>query len=134
MFHVPERYRFMDQGHRLHSTPENGNNGLFIIPFKAKKSGQKLRMCVVCGDEAGWEHVSVSIKNENMEDTNRCPTWEEMCHVKNLFWDSEDCVIQYHPPESEYVSMHHYTLHLWRKVGSEFETPPDIMVGLNLKR
>lgn len=35
---------------------------------------------------------------------------------------------QFHPPESEYVNNHPSCLHLWRKIGSEFETPPKILV------
>ncbi len=65
----------------------------------------------------GWEHVSVSY-------SNRCPTWEEMCRVKDIFWYDNECVVQFHPPKSEYVNNHPYCLHLWRKCGSEFELPP----------
>ena len=36
---------------------------------------------------------------------------------KALFWDEDDCVIQYHPPRSEYVNNHQNCLHLWRPIG-----------------
>lgn len=66
----------------------------------------------------GWEHVSVSY-------SNRCPTWEEMCRVKDIFWYDNECVVQFHPPKSEYVNNHPCCLHLWRKsAGNEFELPP----------
>lgn len=65
----------------------------------------------------GWEHVSVSLKN-------RCPTWEEMCMVKDIFWGEEECVVQFHPPKSESVNAHPYCLHLWKKIGETYETPP----------
>jgi len=71
----------------------------------------------------GWEHVSVSLRN-------RCPTWEEMCIVKDIFWSDDECVVQYHPPKIEYVNCHPYCLHLWKKTGDEFETPPKIFVGI----
>lgn len=77
---------------------------------------------VIASDGMGWEHVSVSLPS-------RCPTWEEMCYIKNLFWDETDTVIQYHPPKSEYVNAHPYCLHLWRKIGYEFPLPESIMVG-----
>lgn len=70
-----------------------------------------------------WEHVSVSIIDEN-----RCPTWEEMCFIKNLIWDMEECVIQYHPPESLYVNNHPYVLHLWKPLEEEIPMPPKIFV------
>jgi hypothetical protein len=83
--------------------------------------GQILR--VIASDQFGWEHVSVSRKD-------RCPTWEEMCQIKDLFWDDTDCVVQYHPPRSEYVNNHPHCLHLWRQVGCNFPMPPSIMVGV----
>lgn len=69
----------------------------------------------------GWEHVSISHKE-------RCPNWEEMCFVKDLFWDPEECVIQFHPPKSEYVNYHPYCLHLW-KPPFEVPLPPSILIG-----
>lgn len=65
-----------------------------------------------------WEHVSVRVA-----DGARCPTWDEMCFVKSTFWEPEDCVVQYHPPESDYVDVNKYVLHLWRAVGVELPRP-----------
>ena len=65
----------------------------------------------------GWEHVSASLRK-------RCPTWDEMCMMKDIFWEEEECVVQYHPPRSEYINCHPYCLHLWKKTGCSFETPP----------
>ncbi|MCR4532718.1 hypothetical protein NUV62_17465 [Acinetobacter venetianus] len=70
----------------------------------------------------GWEHVSVSLPA-------RCPTWEEMCFIKSLFWGEDDCVIQYHPPKSDYVNNHQYCLHMWRPIEQSLPTPPSFMVG-----
>lgn len=54
------------------------------------------------------EHVSVVVSNK------RTPTWEEMCFVKDIFWDDTDEVIQIHPKKSEYCNLHTTCLHLWR--------------------
>lgn len=62
-------------------------------------------------------HVSVSLPR-------RCPTWDEMCLIKDIFWDEEECVVQFHPPRSQYVDTHPYCLHLWKKIGETYETPP----------
>jgi hypothetical protein len=70
----------------------------------------------------GWEHVSVSMRN-------RCPTWDEMCMIKDIFWDEEECVVQFHPPKSQYVNRYPHCLHLWKKIGEVYETPPKIFVG-----
>lgn len=66
-----------------------------------------------------WDHVSVSVQNGE-----RCPTWEEMCWVKSLFFDDDECVVQYHPPKSDYVNVHPFVLHLWRPTESVIPMPP----------
>ena len=114
-FHVPNKYRV--RSGVAASTDENGNNGCFALPLK---HGQAVM--VVASDGMGWEHVSVSRRD-------RCPTWDEMCQVKAMFWDDEDCVVQYHPPKRDYVNIHPYCLHLWRQVGIEFPQPDSLMVG-----
>lgn len=114
-FRVPEMYRQLSG--RMASDSSNGNNGAFMVPHSTN-----VTLGVIASDGEGWEHVSVSLPN-------RCPTWEEMCRIKNLFWDEEDCVVQFHPPKSQYRNVHPYCLHMWRRVGSNFETPPTWMIG-----
>lgn len=99
------------------STDADGNNGLFLIPM----SGQIMK--AVISEDPLWEHVSVSLRR-------RCPTWEEMCRVKALFWDDEDCVMQLHPPKSEWVNNHPYCLHMWKPKLEAIPRPPSWMVGL----
>lgn len=120
-FHVPEKYRILEGAGRYNSNASYGNNGAFRIPC----GSFLLRVIASDGgldDKDCWEHVSVSLPN-------RCPNWQEMCFIKNLFWDDEDLVVQYHPPKSEYVSHHPFTLHLWRPVDKEMPAPPSILVG-----
>ncbi len=115
-FHVPEKLRITSG--RMGSDARWGNNGAFMIPAKPGRA----RLAVIASDGEGWEHVSVSA-------SFRCPSWEEMCEVKGLFWDPEDCVMQLHPPESDYVNDHPFCLHLWRPAGAEILRPPSWMVG-----
>ena len=115
-FNAPNKYRIRKGA--FATTDADGNNGAFIIP----SAPGRFQLTIIASDGEGWEHVSVSTPL-------RCPTWDEMCLVKALFWDDEDCVVQFHPTKSEYVNQHPYCLHLWRKIGAEFETPPSIMVG-----
>lgn len=70
-----------------------------------------------------FEHVSVRAK-----DVERCPTWEEMCHVKDLFWRPDELVLQYHPPKSEYVNCHPFVLHLWRPLDVVIPLPDRKMI------
>jgi hypothetical protein len=77
--------------------------------------------------DTGWEHVSV----HKIYDWNRyIPTWIEMCFIKDMFWDEEDCVIQFHPKKSEYVNNMDTVLHLWRPTNIEIPRPPKILVGV----
>ena len=70
----------------------------------------------------GWEHVSVSTRR-------RPPNWQEMCFVKDLCWEPEECVVQFHPPRSEYVNNHAHCLHLWKSTKHTQPLPPSILVG-----
>lgn len=129
MFHVPEQYRLIEgpQG----SDMSYENNGLFVI------SHNNLIFWTIASDGLGWEHVSISLrfkpKNKNgktiYDYVKRCPIWEEMCFIKDLFWDKEDAVVQFHPPNSLYVNCHSYCLHLWRPIGVKMPIPDPITVG-----
>jgi hypothetical protein len=90
--------------------------------------GEKLNVFVSDGTLPGdgWEHVSVSLSRVGKA---RLPNWEEMCFVKNLFWDEEDCVVQFHPPKSEHVN-NYRVLHLWRYLTLDFPRPPKEAVGV----
>lgn len=74
----------------------------------------------------GWDHVSMATQY-------RCPTWEDMCWLKDQFFEAEETVIQFHPPKSQYVNCHPFCLHLWRPQGHTVELPPAWMVGLNME-
>lgn len=116
MFTVPNKHRIRDGA--MGSTDAIGNNGAFAIPLKHSQI-----VYVIASDQMGWNHVSVSRKD-------RCPTWDEMCQIKNLFWGETDWVVQYHPPKSEYVNNHPYCLHLWQPIGQAFPVPESILVGI----
>ena len=122
MFHVPNKDRIRKGP--LASDDSYGNNGAFYTYFNPTMGLQ-----IIASDQEGWEHVSVTAIVRKMT-YPRTPTWNEMCKVKNLFWDEEDIVVQFHPKKSEYVNNHNYCLHLWRKIGIEFETPPTELIGL----
>jgi hypothetical protein len=116
MYKVPEQYRIIT-GAR--ATPQNcGNYGNFCF----KRNGFQYN---IIASDLGWEHVSVHC---SVGKRNITPTWEQMCFVKDLFWGKEDCVIQFHPPQSQYVNVHPHVLHLWRPVDTDLPTPPKIMV------
>lgn len=115
MFKVPEEIRVTTGP--FASSAKDGNNGFFLIKI------QSYECRIVASYGIGWEHVSVSMSN------GKPPNWSIMCAVKDLFWEEEDVVVQFHPRKSEYVNFHEGCLHLWRKVGEDFPTPNPIMVG-----
>ena len=96
-----------------------GMMGAFQVPSPIDNA----RMKVISdnGVDSKWEHVSVSR-------VNRCPNWPEMCFIKDLFWDDEEIVIQYHPPKSKYINNSKYVLHMWRPVKNKVPMPPTIFV------
>lgn len=94
-----------------------GNNGAFSV------QSPTCRLIVIASNGMGWEHVSVRPAKEK-----RCPTWDEMHFVKTLFWRDDECVVQFHPPQSEYVNMHQHVLHLWKPLMRDMPMPPVWMV------
>lgn len=113
-----ERYRYKGQD-MMGSKRSDGNNGVFEITYN-----NKVMLSCIVSDELGWEHVSVTPKNHQGKTLMRCPTWEEMCFIKDCFWRPEETVMQLHPPASQYVNIHPHVLHLWRKIGTEIPLPP----------
>lgn len=100
-----------------------GFNGLFVFALP----GEPRRIRCLCSDGEGWQHVSVSFGPQGKS----CPSWELMCRIKDLFWEPEDVVVQFHPPQSQYVNNHVGCLHLWRCIdGREQPIPPSILVGI----
>lgn len=69
----------------------------------------------------GWEHLSVSTPHS-------CPTWDDMCAAKDLFFNKDECCVQYHPAEKNYVNHHQFCLHIWRPLNEKLPEPPTIFV------
>jgi hypothetical protein len=125
-----EKYRCTSAGPRVPeqyvSDSSYGFNGMFRIP----KGSDMIRCIASDGRDIpedprwAWQHVSVSLEFDT-----RVPRWEIMCFVKDLFWEPEDVVVQYHPAKSEYVNFHPGVLHLWRPTKEKLPTPLAIMVG-----
>ncbi len=87
----------------------------------------------IFSNQLGWEHLSISMPNKT-------PSWEQMCRMKDIFWNEDETCIEYHPAKSQYVNMHPHCLHIWKPVFNEdfineqesnenFPVPPHILVG-----
>jgi hypothetical protein len=116
----PDRYR---AAHPLGFEHKSGDPfGWFMIPYIKTGKREPIILAVQAYAQTEWEHVSVSLRN-------RCPTWDEMCHIKSLFWKDAEVAVQFHPPKSEHVNNCETCLHLWKYCG-EMPTPPSICVGI----
>ena len=94
----------------------DGLSGFIQLP------NEKRSLAFIASWGGGWDHVSVSYPN-------RCPTWDEMQQVKEMFFDDTECVVQYHPTRSQYVNNHPYCLHIWKPRMEIIPTPPTWMAG-----
>jgi len=120
-FKVPECNRISKKEHKLYGSDKTyKNNGAFKLEFKGYD------IFCIASDGEGWEHVSITINR------NRTPSWDIMCFIKDTFWDDNDVVIQFHVSKKEHINNHDYCLHLWRKIGQEYETPNKLLVGVVL--
>ena len=76
-------------------------------PYMVKHPRTKANLLVIASNDEGWNHLSISLEN-------RTPVWDEMCFIKNLFFEPEELCIQIHPKKSQYVNMHDHCLHIWQ--------------------
>ena len=107
-------------------------DGIYLLPHPTQDS---YFYHIIFSTGNGWEHLSVTIRKlisktaRKFKQVERCPTWQEMCFCKNLFWDVTECAVQFHPAMADYISNHEYCLHIW-KPDAAFPTPDSVMVGL----
>lgn len=134
-----EKYRMSlgnTVGYGTHPSSNEGDRfGFFVIPLP---EGPGKAMVMACSSAVGdpdippelaeWDHVSVHIRIKRRNgDKMRTPTWDEMCFINDLFFDEDECTVQFHPPRNEYVNVHPHVLHIWQH--QEGHTlPPTLMV------
>lgn len=87
---------------------------------KSPIDGRPLR--IVASDGFGWDHISVSR-------VDRTPVWEELEHVKRIFFADNETAMQLHVPVEEHINHHPHCLHLWRSQVVEIPRPPAWMVA-----
>lgn len=112
-----DKFRNYTTAKRYYGTTGDEGNGVFEVKIDGKK------YLVIASNGGGWEHVSVS--NEK-----HIPSWNVMSKIKDLFFNDDETVIQFHPPKSEYINNHNNCLHLWRNIRNETKTPPSIFTGV----
>lgn len=116
---ILNQYRLMAEEKGFYGAEGDGENGIFKVFVDGRS------FFCIASNGGGWEHVSVSPCSRKRKS---CPTWEEMCVIKDMFFEDEETVVQYHPPKSDYVNNHPYCLHLWRPTNQEIPRPPKLFV------
>lgn len=80
---------------------------------------------VIWSWDCGFEHVSVAPFAKRIT-----PSWDDMCKVKEIFWNDDEAVIQIHTKKADYVNNVENCLHLWRCTYKETPLPPSCLVGI----
>lgn len=117
--HMLDKYRCADNELKLYGQKGDDGSGIFKVFV-----GGRSFLCIA-SNGGGWDHVSVTPCNRKRQS---CPTWDEMCAIKDMFFGDDECVVQYHPPKEDYVNQYPYCLHLWRPIGVDIPRPPVIFV------
>lgn len=113
--HTLDKYRVRGSEVHFFGAPGDSGNGCFKVFVRGRS------FYVIASNGGGWEHVSISPGSDRRKS---CPTWDEMCAIKDMFFRPDECVVQYHPAATDYINLHPYCLHLWRPVEGTFPTPP----------
>ena len=117
--HKLDKFRMEDEERKVYGVVGDSGNGIFKVYVGGRS------FFVVASNGMGWEHVSVSPGSAQRK---RCPTWDEMCAIKEMFFGEDERVMQLHPPKAEYVDQHPHCLHLWKPIGVEIPHPPMFFV------
>ena len=113
-------YRNIEKQKRLNTSDlRRSTYGIFDIPLKTGITALTIADNGV--SDPDWEHISVST-------SSRCLTWDEMCEIKNLFFNEDEVVIQIHPAKKDYVNFYEFCLHLWKPKKKEIPLPPAYLV------
>ncbi|MBU6232329.1 hypothetical protein KGP36_06880 [Patescibacteria group bacterium] len=84
------------------------NAGCFTVPFLGE------RLHIIATTAGRWDHVSVQARG-------RCPVWEEMEHVKRMFFKDDEIAFQLHVKPKDHINLHPHVLHMWR---NQTQDPP----------
>lgn len=110
MKNLLELKRFQIKGSRVNQIyPLTEHSGAFRV-YIGGRSFDVIASVDEGGGEA-WEHVSVCRPH-----SDKLPTWEETCAIKDMFFEPEEECVQFHPKKSSYVNIAQNCLHIWRPV------------------
>lgn len=107
--------------------------GVFTLPhrddWQRRQFGAYYVVISCDGAETGWDHVSVHcrrVRNRKLE--HFTPDWYDMEHIRSLFFDDSETVMQLSVPRMDHISIHDHVLHLWRPTSTPIPLPPKNLV------
>ena len=132
--------RLLEKWRKTHPMLGRGDsrNAYLVLPYPVAGCERSWLHCIATAGEAGWDHVSVTVQTRvtplvgGRIEQERCPTWEEMEHVRRALFHETETVMQLHPPLAEYVNHHPYCLHLWRPTDREVPRPAMVYCSVDL--
>ena len=94
-------------GLKIIAEGEDGFAGIIYtkVSYKNGKPKFENELFFIFSTGCSFEHLSVSTPA-------RCPTWEEMCYMKDVFWNDDEVCMQLHP------------------INQEIPTPPSVLIGI----
>lgn len=101
----------------LEEYPGAGFYGMIYLPLGSKNH----LFSIVVSWNNGWDHISIAHRY-------RDPEWLTMCKLKELFFDDDEVVVQYHPKKEDYINIHPHCLHLRKPQNEEVVHPPKELV------
>lgn len=107
------------------NTKFNDGNGMIQIRCYYHDPVTQKRYWVKFTRAQGWEHVAVSPQPQR----GKVPEWDVMCKIKEIFWDDEECCIEFHPRKSQYINNNETCLHIWKPIGIELPEPDTLLIG-----
>lgn len=125
MRNLNELNKYRDLAAEMNSFGRPGDERSGVFRININKNQQFL---ILASTAMGWEHVSVSIKKASQTIRDRCPTWEEMKKIKEMFFLRDEWAIEYHPAVERNISISNYCLHIWRPQKIDLPIPPESMV------
>lgn len=76
-----------------------------------------------------WKRIQVSLLNWWHQQLKVFPTWDEMCAIKDIFFNDDEAIIEIHPSDEYKIYEKDYTIDLWKPLNKELPLPNPDLVG-----
>ncbi len=121
-------------------SPAGAPWGMFAIPhceqWQRVQFDAHYIVCAADGEDlpdgsggSGWDHISVHVRQtKGKKLIQSTPTWDDMEHLRSLFFDDDETVMQLSVPRTDHINVHPHVLHLWKPLHCAIPVPHKILV------